>query len=208
MRPRPSSIVRLDSILDAAEVEFAERGLEAASMRTIAKKAGITAGTIYYHCGGKLELVFEVYTRAIGRIVEEMEQSIAEEKTTERTVERFMERLFHFFVSSPSVPIFILRCSFEAMGDAKKHESLAPLRRVLVRELSSRFERGQIAKVDPETFFSAATGVVLHMVRRLHRDSLLDDEQAVRSAREEATRFIVGALRPTQGVSQATPSYP
>ena len=199
---RYASAIRVDSILDAAEVELAEHGIEAASMRTIAKRAGVTAGTIYYHCGSKLELVYDVYERAIEKIVRVMEQTIAEEKTTERTVERFLERLFGFFATNPSVPVFFIRCAFDG-------EKIAPhgsLRNVLTRELEARADRGQIARVDPETFFAAASGVVLHLVRRLHRDRLLQDERSVRLAREEATRFIVGALR--HGVSQATPSYP
>jgi AcrR family transcriptional regulator len=206
VRPRGDSLIRLEAILDAAQAEFAERGLEAASMRTIAKKAGITAGTIYYHCGSKRELVFDVYERAVAKIVQVMEQSIVEETTTERTLDRFMELLFAFFVENPAVPIFFLRCSFAELKDAKKMESLAPLQALLSRELEVRAERGQIARVDPETFFAAASGVVLHLVRRLHRDRRLSDERAVRSARDEATRFILGALR--HGVSQATPSYP
>jgi AcrR family transcriptional regulator len=205
MRPRE---VQLDSILDAAELEFADHGIERASMRRIAKRIGVTVGTIYYHCDSKLELVFEVYERAIGRVARMMEECIQSEPTTEKTVSRFMETLFGSFAANPSVPIFLMRCSFGEVRNARRRQSLAPLRAVLERELSRRAEQGQISGVDPQTFFAAATGVVLYLVRRLHRDDLLSDEHAVRAAHEEAARFILGALRLPHGVSQATPSYP
>jgi AcrR family transcriptional regulator len=174
-------------------------------MRAIAKIAGVTVGTIYYHCGSKLHLVGEVHRRAIDRIGCAMQESIDEGHATPRTVERFMERLFDLFVRRPSIATFLSRVAMGEVKDAEaaRTESLAPLRRILARELAVRAERGQIAPTNPETFLSAASGVVLHLVRRLTRDRRLHDEQAVRQVREEATRFILGAL---QGVSQATPS--
>jgi hypothetical protein len=137
-----------------------------------------------------------------------MEECIRAELSTERTVSRFMETLFGFFAGNPSVPIFLMRCSFGEVRNARRRESLAPLRAVLERELSSRAQQGLISGVDPQTFFAASTGVVLYLVRRLHRDELLSDRHAVRAAHEEAARFILGALRLPHGDSQATPSYP
>lgn len=203
---RDASVIRIDSILDVAEIELATRGIEAASMRAIAKKAGITAGTIYYHCGSKLGLIFDVYERAIARIHSAMEASIAGHHELQAIVDDFVARLFGLFVESPSIPTFLVQFCFGDVRGARRSTALLPLRALMANQLATRAQQGMIARVDPETFFAAASGVVLHLVRRLHRDGLLQHEPAVRMARDETARFILGALR--YGVSQATPSYP
>jgi len=46
-----------DALIDAALAEFSERGYEAATVASIAARAGVTTGALYAHFGGKLELL-------------------------------------------------------------------------------------------------------------------------------------------------------
>jgi AcrR family transcriptional regulator len=55
-------------ILTAAERLFAEHGFDGASMPTIAKASGITAGAIYKHFDSKADLFFEVVRRTVQSI--------------------------------------------------------------------------------------------------------------------------------------------
>jgi AcrR family transcriptional regulator len=51
------------AITEAALALFRERGYEAATMRAIAQRAGVSTGNAYYYFGSKEELVQEFYAR-------------------------------------------------------------------------------------------------------------------------------------------------
>lgn len=57
-RPRQSGAARA-AILAAADRLFYERGIDAVSLDEIAKSAGVTRRTVYYHFAGKDQLVME-----------------------------------------------------------------------------------------------------------------------------------------------------
>lgn len=62
---RPDTATR-DSLLDAAERLFAERGFALASVRAITEEAGTNVASVNYHFGSKLELTKAVLERRFG----------------------------------------------------------------------------------------------------------------------------------------------
>jgi AcrR family transcriptional regulator len=54
-----------ERVLDAAERLFAERGIEAVSIRDITRVAGANLAAINYHFGTKQELVTEIFSRRL-----------------------------------------------------------------------------------------------------------------------------------------------
>lgn len=50
-----------EAILEAARAEFEAEGFDGANMRAIAKRAGVAAGTIIHHFGGKRELLHAAF---------------------------------------------------------------------------------------------------------------------------------------------------
>ena len=63
LRPPPAET--RDRVLDAAERLFAERGIEAVSIRDITRAAGANLAAINYHFGSKQELVTEIFSRRL-----------------------------------------------------------------------------------------------------------------------------------------------
>jgi len=59
---------RLGTVLDSAAKCFCERGYDAASMRDIARDAGMKAGSLYYHFPSKSELLVAVHEEGIRRV--------------------------------------------------------------------------------------------------------------------------------------------
>ncbi len=51
------------AIIDAALALFRERGYEAATMRDVAKRAGVSTGSAYYYFSSKEDLIKEFYAR-------------------------------------------------------------------------------------------------------------------------------------------------
>ena len=55
-------------ILDVAEKLFAEKGIQATSIRQIVKEAGVNVASIHYHFGSKEAVIQEIIRRRIGPI--------------------------------------------------------------------------------------------------------------------------------------------
>ena len=63
MKQRPKAVATKAKILEAALDLFRERGYEAATMRAIAKRAGVALGNAYYYFGSKEHLIQAFYDR-------------------------------------------------------------------------------------------------------------------------------------------------
>jgi len=83
---RKSSEERRDEIIDAALVEFAERGLHGASTEEIAKRAGISQPYVFRLFGSKKDL-FKAATARCFRETLELFQRAAEGKRGEEALE-------------------------------------------------------------------------------------------------------------------------
>ncbi len=60
-----------ESLLDAAESLFSERGIQAASLRAITERAGANLAAVHYHFGSKQGLVRAVFSRRLAPLNEE-----------------------------------------------------------------------------------------------------------------------------------------
>lgn len=94
---RPSSETR-DCVLDVAERLFAERGLDAVSIRDITGAAGVNLGAINYHFGTKEKLVVAVIERRMAPLSERRLRGLeAAEKAAGKgtpTLEAVLEAMF------------------------------------------------------------------------------------------------------------------
>ncbi len=64
----PGALTR-ERILDAAKEMFAERGVEAVSLRELTLKAGVNLAAVHYHFGSKEGVLAEVFARSSKPIV-------------------------------------------------------------------------------------------------------------------------------------------
>lgn len=67
---------RRDALVDAAAAAFRELGYHAASMREVAGRVGMLAGSVYYHFASKDELLIAVYTEGVRRISDQVREEI------------------------------------------------------------------------------------------------------------------------------------
>ena len=68
---------RYDGILDAAAGIIARRGFHQASIREIARAAGLSLAGLYHYVHGKDELLFLVLDRALDRMLAALDRSLA-----------------------------------------------------------------------------------------------------------------------------------
>lgn len=71
---------RRHEILEVAAELFAERGYRAASIRDIAERAGLLAGSLYYHIRSKEALFVEIHNKALDAAAQRIRNAIAGQK--------------------------------------------------------------------------------------------------------------------------------
>lgn len=74
--PTPRSDNRRQALIDAAAAAFRERGYHAASMREVAGRVGMLAGSMYYHFASKDDLLLAVYAEGVRRISDQVNREI------------------------------------------------------------------------------------------------------------------------------------
>jgi AcrR family transcriptional regulator len=67
--PRPAATTP-DDLTDAPMRVVAGHGLDAVSIRTVAREAGVSLGTVQYHFATKDDLLLAAYRRVIGQVAE------------------------------------------------------------------------------------------------------------------------------------------
>lgn len=66
---------RIQQIIDNAVLEFIEKGYEGTSMESIARRAGLSKGGLYYHFNSKDEILIEANNRFMQPVILLMEKS-------------------------------------------------------------------------------------------------------------------------------------
>src|SRR3954454_20532119 len=96
-------------ILAAALEVFAEHGLAAARLEDIAKRAGLSKGTIYLYFPNKEALFREVIRQTVVSQIESGERDFEQAKTTAtESLHRHLRRHWDFICSPKFSPIFRL----------------------------------------------------------------------------------------------------
>ncbi len=100
-RQQTNTDARRALVLDAARSVFAEAGIEGASIREIAKKAGYTPGAIYSYFDSKEA----IYGALLGESLERLNQSVVQAKThknkPDKTLEARAQAWFGFYAAHP-----------------------------------------------------------------------------------------------------------
>lgn len=94
---------RRQDLIEATLDSVAEHGLQGATLRTIALRAGVTAGLIRHYFPSKEELLQEAYAALMGRITEQAKAALVMEDASPR------QRLAAFITANLDAPIIDTR---------------------------------------------------------------------------------------------------
>ena len=84
-------------ILDAALRMFRELGFEQATMREIAKQAGVATGLAYYYFPKKEDLVMAFYVQVNAQMRPLVQEALAANKKLEAKIRALILVKFHYF---------------------------------------------------------------------------------------------------------------
>jgi AcrR family transcriptional regulator len=158
------SLKKLDEqeILDAAAMEFAEKGFSGARVDEIARRAGMNKAMLYYRVGDKEELYRRVVLRGQKGMHDAMMNAISATSTAPETVSAMLAGVTQNATQNRLTPSIILR---EIAGNGKTlpEEGLQGIRKFMdtIRAMVTMgVEEGTFRNVDPVTLQFLVTGAV------------------------------------------------
>ncbi|NHN85169.1 TetR family transcriptional regulator [Acetobacter musti] len=115
------AVERRDEILEIAAELFAERGYRATSIRDIADRAGMKAGSLYYHIASKEALFVEIHDKALDAAAARVRAAIAGCRSPWRRLEAACVEMLEIQLNPESLTLPIMN-NFRSVPDDVKAE--------------------------------------------------------------------------------------
>mgnify|MGYP006282110647 CR=1 FL=1 len=156
-------MTKRDAICDAALELFAERGIEATTIRDIAQRADAAEGTLYRHFKGKDELAGWLYRRCAQELQSRLVDATQPATLPEEKLEALIRGVFDFFQDRPTSCTYLLSNRSEKIGgDGQASAASAPPLGFFVEVIEEGQSEGRFQ--DEEAALVA--GWILAMVQR------------------------------------------
>lgn len=104
-----------DRIFTAAIKEFAEKGFSAANVNVIAKKAGVSVGSLYSYFHSKEDLFLAMVKIGIGIMKRAIKELVGQEGTLDEILERLLRLTIRYTHSHPDLTKLYLTLSTEEL---------------------------------------------------------------------------------------------
>ncbi|MDQ0314464.1 TetR/AcrR family transcriptional regulator [Amorphus orientalis] len=204
MRSRASAAKR-EAILAAAREVFAETGLEGASLRSVAARAGYTPAALYFHFESKEAIYAELLSESLGALGRRVADAAGEEKGEARLRSAAMA-FFDFYAHHPQdldLGFYLFRGGMKPAGLGRERDLMlnraleAALRPIAeaATDLGADTDSADILMVD---VFAHATGLLL----LLHTGRI---RMFGANARDLMQRYVDDQVRSIQGGHHAGP---
>lgn len=156
-------------ILEAARQVFAEEGLDGASLRAIAVRAGYTPAALYFHFDSKEAMYAEVLHGSLVSLGAAVEGSVAGTETPQQHLKAAAMAFFRFYAENPrdlDLGFYLFRGGMKPAGLGRERDerlnaaleaALRPIAEAALA-LGASAERANLLMVD---CFAHATGLLL-----------------------------------------------
>ena len=156
-------------ILEAARQVFAEEGLDGASLRAIAVRAGYTPAALYFHFDSKEAMYAEVLHGSLVSVGAAVEGSVAGTKTPQQHLKAAAMAFFRFYAENPrdlDLGFYLFRGGMKPAGlgrerDERLNAALDAALRPIAEAALALGAPAERAKLLMEDCFAHATGLLL-----------------------------------------------
>jgi len=177
-----------ESICHAALAEFSEKGYEKASMRNIAKRAGITAGNMYRYFKNKDDLFYTVTSPAYDKIVRFIvEQELPRGNNREwdnLNIDKQTDGIVNIYLQHRKELLIIIDGSKGTRYERAKDDIIRLVENMISSILKLRSEADGLAMPDPHFIHVLSASVIEGVILILKQHK--EDEKV----REMVRRFI------------------
>lgn len=134
-------------ILDAARTLFEEQGLDGASLRAIAAKAGYTPAALYFHFKSKEDIYAEVLKESLERLNAHVQARLEEARKPKQRLRAAALGFFEFYAAHPrdlDLGFYLFRGGMQpkGLGRERDEELNRDLNRALLPILEAGLELG------------------------------------------------------------------
>jgi len=208
-RRRPEERPR--QILDAAFETFAEHGLASARLDDIARRAGVSKGTIYLYFPSKEDLFREVVRHTVGDAIDDLERRISGPTATD-DLNSFIDAHWRFMCSSKFPPLHRwVHAELYAYPDLAAFygdEVFGRGRRLLRSILERGMARGEFRRMDPGVAARMLIAALTTYGNWRHRPVLCDSigNKSDHQLLDEIKDFYMTAILPVPDAPAQTPA--
>jgi AcrR family transcriptional regulator len=182
-RPREVPEDTRARILDAAERLFAERGVDAVSVRSVLKEAGVNVALAHYHFGSREGLIEELLRTRVtaheGTLIQAVEvvDARGEESSLEDVLRAYFAPFARMIIEKPTLGKLLAQLQFSANPEVRERgrEAMRPvLGRIgaaIVKRLPGSVTPGQVLlrvylAISAPFYFSAQWDVVMRSAQK------------------------------------------
>jgi AcrR family transcriptional regulator len=192
---------RYESILNAASSVIARRGFHQASIREIARAAGLSLAGLYHYVGEKDELLFLVLGRALDRLIERLDRNLSEARAPEDRLLALIRTHLDFGFHDAHA-LKIINRDHELLAEPRRSEIAAKRQAYLQRGLAVLRDLDPHARSGDELL--SATNLLLGMLNGIATRPFLrsaDDARAL--AAQVGALFLYGFLERSGSAEEA-----
>ncbi|MBL4906417.1 MAG: TetR/AcrR family transcriptional regulator [Sneathiella sp.] len=160
------------AIRDAAVLEVIEGGLTGASMGRIAKRAGVSPGTIYLYFPSKEELLQQIYLEIKTELHHQIMAGFNKSDTSTLNIKRIWFALFEYAREHPSDFVFSEYVAAAQLLDETRKPEVEAMAIEVATILNTAIEDGTLRRVP----ISALTAVLIAPALQLGRRAILTNE--------------------------------
>ncbi|HXG05100.1 MAG TPA: TetR family transcriptional regulator [Candidatus Binatia bacterium] len=183
---------RYNDILKAAEEVIGRRGYHQASIREIARAAGLSLAGLYHYVGGKEEVLFLVLDRALDTLVAALDSALAEARTPEARLLALIRTHLDFGFRHAAA-LKVVNRDWEALPEPRRAEIAAKRNAYVARALGVLRELDGHGRSGDELL--SATNLLLGMLNGIARRPFLRSSEDVGTlASEVGGLFLYGFL--------------
>lgn len=134
---------KLEFILRTSARIFAEKSYHSTSMREISRATGVSLAGLYHYCKSKEELLFLIQDNCFGRVLERLEERLAEISDPVQKLRVFIENHLAFFAANMAEMKVLSHEAASLAGDlhlhvSSKKEKYTKLARNILSELQEK----------------------------------------------------------------------
>ncbi|MBI2155585.1 MAG: TetR/AcrR family transcriptional regulator [Candidatus Rokubacteria bacterium] len=187
---------RYNEILQAATEAIARRGFHQASIREIARAAGLSLAGLYHYVGGKDELLFLVLDRSLDTLIGALDEALTRARTPELKLLALIQTHLDFgFRHGPALKV--INRDWELLPEPRRSDVAAKRGDYVQRGL------GVLRELDPHgrsgDELLSATNLLLGMLNGIATRPFVrsrDDARAL--AAQVGSLFLYGFLEPAE----------
>ena len=145
-RRQAAKIRTRQKVLDAARALFAERGYEPATIRDIAKGAGMSTGAVFANFQDKAELFEAVLTEDLAKLAETLKTAAAAETTVRGRLLAALTAAYHGSLEQlPLVQAVVARSWFQPVAaEMRTRAAVKPILSVVTDALQAGVREGEL----------------------------------------------------------------